>query len=61
MYSWFTTSSPSSDEPSIGKKCIPSWCIPVCIACSAPVLAPGRKAGMSPRIGVPQAPSVRTV
>jgi len=53
-YSWFMATRPSADEPPMGKKWIPSWCMPTCMPCSTPVFAPSRKAGIEPEIGVPQ-------
>ncbi len=58
MYSWLRTSSPrrlrSAPLPS-GKKCMPSWFMPTCWACSAAEFAASlRQAGPPGRIGVPQ-------
>ena len=44
--------------PSIGKKCMPSWWLPICMACSAPVPS-GRHSGMSPRRGSPRRVTTR--
>lgn len=56
-YSWLRTSNPFSlprrPSPS-GKKCMPSWCMPICSACSAAVLlASAFQAGPSVRMGSP--------
>ena len=58
MYSWFSASRPRVLLPCSGKYSMPSWCMPICTACSAAVFEPsGLKAGMLPAtpIGSPQA------
>jgi hypothetical protein len=58
MYSWLTTSRPSVELPSIGKKCMPSWCMPVEFSRSADELLPVASHALAVSFrGVPQAPS----
>ena len=58
MYSWLTTSSPSLELPLSGKKCMPSWCMPVEWSKSVELLLPSLLQGAAWSFkGVPQAPS----
>ena len=58
VYSWLTTRRPcvELEEPAgMGKKCMPSWCMPACCSWSAALLlASGFQAGPF-EIGSPQA------
>ncbi|MCY1412900.1 hypothetical protein D9M71_283190 [compost metagenome] len=55
MYSWLIASRPSSELPLMGKKCMPSWCMPTELAWSAAVLLPSAFHGLALVFsGVPQ-------
>ncbi|MCY1463489.1 hypothetical protein D9M71_813940 [compost metagenome] len=54
MYSWLTASRPSVELPLIGKKCMPSWCMPVELSRSVELLLPLRSQGFALSLnGVP--------
>ena len=69
VYSWFITSRPRRLAAALppapsGKKCMPSWCMPICTAWSAALFdASGFQAGMAPGMptGSPQGASTWAV